>query len=227
VKRLERRVIDHPIEVRTNEDGTFGVSGYAAVYDSAAHGEVIKSSAFKRSVRQKDDVKLLVNHDGVALARTKSGTMALSVDETGLRFDVPSLDPANPDVQRLVSAMSRGDIDQCSFAGYFLDAPTNKEGLREVREVELIDVSIVTHPWYSETSAGLTGNRNVDRELMQIRAMPEDEQSILVRALVAGDEEQEVPPEETREEVEAPPVADDRPTLSVEQARSLLGLPAA
>lgn len=213
-KQLERRVISHPIEVRQNDDGTFGVSGYAAVFDQEAHGEVIRSSAFNRSVAQGADVRCLTNHDGVPVARTKSGTMSLAVDEIGLRFDVPSLDPKNPDVQRLVSAMDRGDIDQCSFAGYFLDAQRNDAGVREVREVQLVDVSIVTFPWYEGTSVGLTGNRNVDRELIEIRAMPDDERSLLISALTEESREQEPPAAET-------PKAD---AMSVEEARALLGI---
>lgn len=186
-KQLERRIVERPLEVRTNEDGTYGVRGYAAVFDQEAHGEVIRSAAFNRSLEQRDDVKLLTNHDGVAMARTKSGTLTLFRDDIGLGFDAPSLDPANPDVQRLISAMSRGDLDQCSFAGYFTDAKQNDIGVREVREVQLVDVSIVTNPWYEGTSVGLTGNRSVDAELIQIRSMPEDERSLLVQALTEDD----------------------------------------
>jgi HK97 family phage prohead protease len=131
---------------------------------------VIKRSAFNRSIAQKDDIRLLTNHEGVPMARTKSGTLTVGVDESGLWFDAPSLDPANPDVQRLVSAIGRGDMDQCSFAGYFTDAPV-LDGLREVREVQLVDVSNVTFPWYDDTSVGLTGDRAVDRLLVSARSV--------------------------------------------------------
>ena len=217
MKQLERRIIERPVEVRTNLDGSFGVSGYAAVFDAPAHGEVIRSSAYTRTLAQRDDVKLKVNHEGIALARTKSGTLTLSIDEVGLRFDAPSLDQTNPDVQRLVSAMSRGDIDQCSFAGYFTDAPV-ADGVREVREVQLTDVSIVTDPWYEDTAAVLTGNRNVDRELIQIRSMPADERDLLVAALV----EPEQKSEPTEVVVPEPEQRDERPRLTVAEARALL-----
>ena len=222
-KTLERRIIERPVEVRTNADGSFGVSGYASVFDSPAHGEVIRHGAFHRTLGllperkgEEDDVKLKVNHEGVALARTKSGTLTLSVDDIGLRFDAPSLDQANPDVQRLVSAMLRRDIDQCSFAGYFTDTPVN-DGVREVREVQLTDVSIVTDPWYEDTAVVLTGNRNVDRELYQIRSMPADERDLLVAALVEPEEKSEPAPVEPESEQR-----DERPRLTVEEARALL-----
>lgn len=170
MKKLERRIHDASFQIRTNDDGTVGVHGYAAVFDVPSHGEVIKRSAFNRSLAQKDDIRLLTNHDGVAMARTKSGTMTVTVDDVGLAFDVPSLDPANPDVQRLMSAIGRGDVDQCSFAGYFTDtAPV--DGVREVREVQLVDVSIVTFPWYDDTTVSLTGDRDLDRALVSVRSV--------------------------------------------------------
>lgn len=182
-KVLQRRTFSEPFKVRTNSDGTIGVRGYAAVFDSEAHGEVIRSSAFNRTIAQRDDIRLLVNHDGVPLARTKSGTLEVGVDEHGLWFDAPSLDPANPRVQELTSAMSRSDIDQCSFAGYFTDVKRNAAGIDEVFEVKATDVSIVTYPWYEETTAGLTGDRDTDRALMSVRSLSADQTSAVMDAL--------------------------------------------
>lgn len=171
-KVLQRRIFAEPIQVRKNADGTIGVRGYAAVFDSEAHGEVIRAGAFNRTLAQRDDIRLLVNHDGVPLARTKSGTLLMGVDEHGEWFDAPSLDPANPRVQELVSAMERGDIDQCSFAGYFDSRSSN--GITEVLEVRQVDVSIVTYPWYEETVASLTGDRDLDRSLVSLRSAGSD-----------------------------------------------------
>ena len=72
------------IEVRSNADGTVGLRGYAAVFDSEAHGEVVRPSAFNTTLKQRDNVRLLVNHDGIPMASTKAGTMTLSVDQRGL-----------------------------------------------------------------------------------------------------------------------------------------------
>lgn len=168
-KHIERRITDAKITVRTNTDGTVGVRGYAAVFDSPSNGEVIKRSAFNRTIAQSDNVRFLVNHEGVPFASTRAGTMTIGVDETGLWFDIPSLDrDNNPKVQEFCSAVERGDMYQCSFAGYFRDTPT-VDGLREVREVELVDCSGVTYPWYEETSMGLTGDRGLDKLLVSAR----------------------------------------------------------
>ena len=168
MKTIERRITDAHIEIRTNPDGTVGLSGYAAVFDSPAHGEVVKRSAFNRTLEQRDNARLLVNHGGVPIASVKAGTMSLAVDHRGLKVDAPSLDPLNPTVQELVSAMRRGDIDQMSFAFTATDDPT-VSGVRELREVRLYDVSVVTYPWYEDTTVGLTRSAG---ELVEARSQP-------------------------------------------------------
>lgn len=211
---IERRIFDAKIEVRTNSDGSVGLRGYAAVFDSEAHGEVVRASAFNRTLAQRDNVRLLVNHDGIPLASTKAGTMTLSIDERGLVVDVPSLDMSNPTVQELVSAMNRGDIDQMSFAFSANDAPTI-EGVRELREVKLFDVSVVTYPWYDATSVGLTGDREIDRALVCLRSMdPAQLEAVTERLKIEAEdrsEEEDVPADE-------PPAR----TFSVAEARAVL-----
>lgn len=160
-RKPERRSCFGHIEIRTQPDGKLGLHGYAAVFDSESYGETVKRSAFNRTLGQRDNVRLLVNHEGVPLASTGAGTMTLEVDDRGLVVDAPDLDPANPDVARLVSAMGRGDIDQMSFMGIFHDSP-KVDGVRELREVELWDVSVVTFPWYEDTAVALKSARSVE-----------------------------------------------------------------
>lgn len=161
MKTLERRSCSAPIEVREAADGSINLRGYASVFDQEAYGEVVRPSAFNRTLAQKDNVRLLVNHEGVPLATTKAGTLELSVDAIGLVYEAKGLDPANPDVQRLRSAMSRGDMDQSSFGFEPADDP-KVDGVRELREVKLFDVSVVTFPWYEGTSVELNARQLVE-----------------------------------------------------------------
>jgi HK97 family phage prohead protease len=184
-KPIERRMFPADISIRTNKDGSVGLRGYAAVFDSEAHNEVVRSSAFNTTLKQRDNVRLLVNHDGVPMASTKAGTMTLSIDQRGLLVDAPSLDMANPTVQELVSAMSRGDIDQMSFAFADLSPATKSNtGVRELTDVVLYDVSVVTYPWYEATTVGLTGDRDMDRALVCLRSLsPEQAREVTIIAL--------------------------------------------
>lgn len=149
-----------PAEIRADDDG-IKVSGYAAVFNEVTNiggwfREVIKPGAFSKAIGR-DDVLFLVNHDGLPLARTKSGTLKLTEDDHGLKMET-MLDPADPDVKQIKTKMERGDLDKMSFA--FL--PTIQEwdeseepALRTIIEAELFDVSIVNTPAYDGTDIGL------------------------------------------------------------------------
>lgn len=182
--QLERRATAGRIEIRTADDGTLSLDGYAAVFDSESFGEVVRRSAFNKTLAERDDVRLLVNHDGVPIARSKSGTLALTVDQRGLRVQADGLDPANPTVQELCSALARGDIDQMSFSFADMDRSVTDDGVRELKQVRLYDVSVVTYPWYEDTVVELNGrlltearsgrpNRDGLRELGRLM-LPED-----------------------------------------------------
>lgn len=155
----ERRTIAYSnLEVRAENDGKTLI-GYAAVWDSPSEfmgfTEFVKRGAFTKTLNDGADVRLLIDHDGVPLARTKSGTMALEEDERGLRVEA-ELDPMNPDAARIMSAMKRGDLSQMSFAFRTIKDNWNSDRtVRELREVQLFDVSVVTFPAYEQTVAEL------------------------------------------------------------------------
>lgn len=150
----------NPAEVRA-EGETIKVSGYAAVFNEEADiagmfRERIAPGAFREAIGR-DDVVFLVNHDGLPMARTRSGTLTLREDSRGLYIE-SELDPEDPDVRAIVPKMKRGDLDKMSFA--FM--PTKQEWddsgeipLRTITEAQLFDVSIVTNPAYEGTDIGL------------------------------------------------------------------------
>lgn len=110
-------------EFRTGGD-TLTLTGYASVFDAPYEicggpplgwTEIVDRRAFDRTLAEKPDLHLLINHEGMPLARTKSGTLQLSTDATGLKVHA-RLDRRDPDVQRLEAKMARGDMDEMSFA---------------------------------------------------------------------------------------------------------------
>ena len=113
--------------------------------------------AIKRALGEGQDVRLLLNHEDLPLARTKSGTLELTEDAHGLKFRA-ELDPSDPDVQRLLPKMRRQDLSQCSFAfATVSDKWSTRDGkdYRELIDTDLYDVSIVTYPAYLDTSVAL------------------------------------------------------------------------
>jgi HK97 family phage prohead protease len=77
--------------------------------------EHLHPGSFRDSLSRGPDLHMLVNHTGLSLARTRSGTLRLAEDDRGLRYTA-DLDPASPNAQALRSAVQRGDISESSFA---------------------------------------------------------------------------------------------------------------
>lgn len=149
-----------PVEIR-EDNGTIKVAGYAAVFNSETNiggyfREKIAPGAFSEAVTR-DDVMFLINHAGLPIARTKSGTLAIREDSRGLYIE-SELDPEDPEVKSIVPKMRRGDLDKMSFAFRATSETWDETGdtpLRTINKADLFDVSIVTYPAYQDTSIGL------------------------------------------------------------------------
>lgn len=155
-----------PAEIREKEDGGIDVIGYAAVYGQRTDiggffYEEIERGAFAEAVKR-DDVVFLINHDGLPLARTRSGTLRLSDDEHGLKMET-TLDANDPDVKSIIGKMKRGDLDKMSFAFRMEGGKEEWDDsgdipVRTIKRVgSLHDVAIVTTPAYEGTEIGLRG----------------------------------------------------------------------
>ena len=168
------------VEQRNDDDkDTLLFTGYASVFNKGygvrdqrgQYTETIKPGAFKKTLKEQDDVRFLVNHDGIPLARTSSGTLELEEDDYGL-FVKAELDPSNPTVAEIASAMKRGDLNEMSFAfAAIRDDFDAREENREVTEARLFDVSVVTYPANPWAGAKLRGVEldNLHKELVEAR----------------------------------------------------------
>lgn len=199
-----RRRITAPFELR-KDGGTAGgltFRGVAStteteypVFGGSFPGwmETMAAGSFKKTLRENADVAFLVNHEGMTLARTKSGTMTLREDKSGLAVTA-QLDPRQNAVNDLFIASERGDIDEMSFGfrvtrDEWTDAdgkPSNEyEGVnRRILEVNLNkgDVSAVNYGANDTTSGGF---REVEMALAELRDGKEitDKQRETIRGL--------------------------------------------
>jgi HK97 family phage prohead protease len=158
MKKIERRTFTvRDVEARQAEDGTMTLRGYAAVFNEASVPlpfiETIAPGAFRKTLSETPDVRLLINHEGLPLARTKNGTLTLTEDDRGLYMDAIIADTSEGrDLYKLVE---RGDVDQMSFAFRVIRQKYNEDrSQRTLTEVSLADgdVSVVTYPAYPTTS---------------------------------------------------------------------------
>lgn len=166
-RTVERRNLTANFEVRKSGTSTIKIEGYASTfnqpYDMGFYTETVERGAFTKTLTESPDVRFLINHDGLPLARTSSGTLELFEDSIGLGFR-SELDGNDPDVARLVPKMERGDLSQCSFAFRTIKDEWDEEYTkRTLKELSLRDgdVSVVTYPANPNASAKLRASREV------------------------------------------------------------------
>jgi HK97 family phage prohead protease len=196
LKGLERRVFaTGDVEIREADDGTLHLTGYASVtetpYEVGFYTETIKRGAFGRTLSESPDVVLLLNHEGLPLARTKAGTLRLSEDDVGLRTEA-DLDPEDPDTIRLKRKRDRGDLDgQMSMAFQVTSQRWDEDYTRrEITSLSLArgDVSVVTHGASPTTSSSIRGAN-------AMAALADLGNEVIVSALVEWRDYTLLPPE--------------------------------
>ena len=127
--------------------------------------ETIKRGAFDKTLASGPDVQLLVNHEGLPIARTTNGSLRLSDVGNGLEFTATA-SASDPDAAAVATKVKAGLMDQCSFAFRVVDQNWNDDRTqRDITEVSMDrgDVSIVNYGANPNTSvvarARLNGRR--------------------------------------------------------------------
>lgn len=170
---LRRQLSDARMGLRSDPSGADPIIvGYAAVFyrsdnpgteytlrrSSPVIVERIMNTAFTRAIAE-DDVRALFNHDpSQLLGRVSSGTLKLSIDDNGLRYEI-ALPNTNTGCQ-VASATRRGDLTGSSFGFRDLKTVWREEVdgdsvtiVRELHDVRLFDVGPTTFPAYPATTA--------------------------------------------------------------------------
>ena len=157
--KIERRF--HLPEIRLDDQKEPKLVGYAAVFDQFSEEmwgfkEKVAKGAFTKSI-ERDDIRMLWNHDpNFVIARTTNGTLKLSEDDHGLKFEaIPSDTQWEKD---LLIKIKRKDVTQNSFGFIILDDEWDEERtVRTLKKVKLFDVSPVTYPAYPQTELHIRG----------------------------------------------------------------------
>lgn len=157
------------LEVRA-EDGAMGVSGYAVVFDSPSkplYGGAFVETVDKRAFEGVDlsNVFLLYNHNSDdVMGNTSSGTLKISIDERGLKFDAEL-----PETQRgkdTFQLVKRGDIQGVSFGFIVLRDSWSTNVSPEQRLIEQIkeirEISITPYPAYEQTKVSARAESFID-----------------------------------------------------------------
>lgn len=194
---IERREMLHDLEIRQEGDG-MTLRGYAAVFNSPSQPlpfiETIQRGAFKDSLKSRNDVKLLWNHDtSVVLGSTRAGTLRLMEDERGLlvEADLP-MTQAGKDA---AISIQRGDVTAFSF-GFRIPAGGDEwanANERLLKRVNVHEVSVgVAFPAYTGTD-GTANVRSMNElsekilKLAELRGVSAEELTDALLALESGE----------------------------------------
>lgn len=166
----EIRAFDFEVRAEESEQHGHFLSGRPIVFGQRTnigwYDEIIESGALDTTDLK--DVRFLVNHnvDMIPLARSRNNnensTMQMSVDADGMGIRVDLDTENNADAKSLYSAVSRGDITGMSFM-FVVDKDSwddvdSDHPTRHVRSIrQVMEVSVVTFPAYSQTSIQTRG----------------------------------------------------------------------
>lgn len=167
------------------------IEGHAAVFDSWSETlggifpfkEIVRKGAFNESIG-KDDIRALFNHDpNYVLGRNRAGTLELFEDDIGLRVRITP--PDTSWAKDVLTSIRRGDITQMSIGFIVLDDKwSTKDGMdeREIRKVQLFDVSPVTFPAYTATDVGVRAMQEYDGYKAEQRSKAEETEKAAEKA---------------------------------------------
>ena len=172
-------------------DGGSVIEGHAAVFASWSETlggifpfkEIVRKGAFNESIG-KDDIRALFNHDpNYVLGRNRAGTLELVEDDIGLRVKITP--PDTSWAKDILTSIRRGDITQMSI-GFIVedDKWSTKDGMdvREIRKVQLFDVSPVTFPAYTATDVGVRAMQEYDGYKAEQRSKAEETEKAAEKA---------------------------------------------
>ena len=182
-KYEQRLMTASSLEVRADDEGNENrIVGYAAVFNSMSENlggfrEQIAQGAFASSLGEGSDIRALWNHNSdFVIGRTTSGTLRLSEDEIGLRFEIDMPESARQQIE----AIRRGDVTQMSFGfsvkpnGDRVEEDEDGMLIRTLTDVKLMEVSPVAFPAYQATSVD---QRTVEQLREQIKPATVTEQT--------------------------------------------------
>lgn len=126
--------------------GGWSFSGYASTFlNTDEGGDIVMPGAFKTSLKNRPRPKLLWQHQSSEPIGT---VVSLTEDDRGLKGEWEIVDTQRgTDAYKL---LKKGAIDSLSIGYLPVDAEFKDSGVRELKEVDLLEVSVVTIPMNEE-----------------------------------------------------------------------------
>lgn len=142
--------------------------------------EIIKTGCATRSLKNNPDILCLVEHDAKKLlGRTMSNTLQAEerTDGVYISLEMPNTTWAND----LKEQINRGDVAGFSFG---FSNPKEKKykskglNIREISDFDLVEISVVSNPAYSDTTLSLRDEDFAKEELEKQEAEKKKQEAI-------------------------------------------------
>ena len=189
---MEKRIFNIENRFEKREDGQEVVVGYGSIFNSRSENlggfyEYISPTAISEETIEKSDVRALINHDAnLILARSTSGTLDLSVDEKGLKYEFEI--PETSYGKDLAINMKNGNLNQSSFAFTVgSDVWSSDDDGNDIRTItsidKLFDISVVSYPAYSQADSDLVVAQRGLAMYKEKQEIKEEETDLVARSL--------------------------------------------
>lgn len=192
--------------IKMNDDGrTF--EGYASVFGGVdSYGDTIAKGAYEDTLKNRErPIRMRWNHFGPVIGKW----VEMKEDDNGL-YVKGELTPGHSTAEDVYASLKHGSVDGMSI-GYRVvkEEVDNDEGVRILKEIELIEISVVEEP--ADLGAKVGNVKHIDEMLNQCESYKEIE-SILreaggfsrtnaallikrVKSLTLGEQEQKKQPD--------------------------------
>jgi HK97 family phage prohead protease len=152
------------LELKFDGEGRF--EGYASIFNGVdSYGDTIVPGAYKKTIKRKTGdrpIRMRWNHYGPVIGKW----VEMSEDEKGL-YVRGELTPGHSVAKDVYASMKHGAVSGMSI-GYFPKSSRElPEGGRELREIELVEISVVEDP--ADLGARITGMKSAINELESLK----------------------------------------------------------
>jgi HK97 family phage prohead protease len=150
-KAMETKCLSGGMEFKFNEEaGTF--EGYASVFGGLdSYSDTVMKGAYEETLKERErPVRMRWNHFGEVVGKW----LEIREDEKGL-YVKGQLTPNHSKANDIRALLKHGAIDGLSIGYFIVDDEPNGYGGRNLKQIELIEISIVEEP--ADLGASITG----------------------------------------------------------------------
>lgn len=143
---MERKLLSLDlVEVKFDDAGAGTFEGYASVFNGTdSYGDTILPGAYKKTLKRKAGdrpIRMRWNHWGPVIGKW----LDMAEDEKGLKVR-GELTPGHSVAQDVYASLKHGAIDGMSIGYRPVQIRELGDGKRELKEIELVEISVVEEP---------------------------------------------------------------------------------